>query len=483
MSLELKETDKQKVGFFRFNQLNGKYLITNDIGEWSFLTPRDFDSFLYGKIKQTSRDKYSELQSKGFIRDMLDFDELSQRYVRKNSFLGQSTLLHIVVVTLRCDHKCLYCQAGSQPLNAKYLDMDIATAQKVVDRIFESPNENINIEFQGGEPLANFATVKFIVECAREKNKIAKKKLMIFLVSNLTFMTEKRLDFFVKNNVSICTSLDGPEIMHNRNRICKGNSYKNTLKWINKIRKRIAKSKIYKYKVNALTTITKISLSDPKGIVDEFIDLGLEGVHLRPVNPFGMNKEIWNKINFSAEDFSNFYKKALDYIIELNLKGKKFYEKTAKIFLTKILTGKDPNFLDLRSPCGAGIGQIAYNFNGDVYACDEARMLSRVDDNSFRLGNVEKDTFQNLIHNDVVKVLCSASCMDGLPVCSECVYKPYCGVCPIYNYVVEGNIFSTSYHNERCKINMFIFDYLFERLQNPQIKKVFNSWVLLPGRF
>ena len=32
-------------------------------------------------------------------------------------------------------------------------------------------------------------------------------------------------------------------------------------------------------------------------------------------------------------------------------------ERYAAIFLTKILGGEDPNFLDIRSPSGAGIGQ------------------------------------------------------------------------------------------------------------------------------
>jgi len=44
----------------------------------------------------------------------------------------------------------------------------------------------------------------------------------------------------------------------------------------------------------------------------------------------------------------------------------------------KILTENDPNFLDSRSPCGACIGQVAYNYDGKVYTCDEGRMFARV---------------------------------------------------------------------------------------------------------
>jgi uncharacterized protein len=478
MPLELKETDKEKIGFFRFKQLNGQYFITNDIGEFAFLTPQEFDLFLSGKIEQACPDKYSELQNKSFIRNRLNFDRLSQKFASKNMFLGQGPSLHIVVVTLRCDHRCIYCQAGSQPLTVKGLDMDIPTAQKVVDVILESPSPTITIEFQGGEPLVNFDAVKFIVEYANKENKRRKKKLIFSLVSNFTFINQARLGFLINNNVGICTSLDGPEIPHNKNRISigKNSSYHNAIKWLKIINKKIENNKRYRFRVNALTTVTKSSLSFPEEIIGEFVNLGLKGIHLRPVGPFGIDKKTWEKIGFSATEFVNFYRKALDYIIELNLKGKEFYERTAKIFLTKILTDKDPNFLDIRSPCGAGTGQLAYNYNGDVYTCDEARMLVAAGDESFRLGNVFEDNYTKIIGNDILKTICVASCLDGLPSCCECAYKPYCGVCPIYNYVVEGNIFSTNPYNERCKINMGIMDYLFEKMRVPEIKSVFSKW-------
>ncbi|MDD5005953.1 MAG: His-Xaa-Ser system radical SAM maturase HxsB [Candidatus Omnitrophica bacterium] len=480
MPLELKDINKEKVGFFRFKKLNGEYLLTNDMGGYCFLDPIEFDLFLIGKIEDRSPNKYSELIDKGFIRDRLDFNGLTSKYASRNMFLGSGPSLHIVVVTLRCDHKCIYCQSGAKDLDSTQYDMDSRTAEKVVDRIFESPNSNITIEFQGGEPLVNFDTIKFIVEYANKKNKSAKKKLLISLVSNLTYMNKKILTFLIKNNVSFCTSLDGPEILHNKNRIVlstNNNSYKNTIKWIKRIRGEVKKHKTYKYRLNALTTITKYSLSYPREIIDEFVALGLDGIHLRPVNPFGIREKTRQKISFSAEDFLDFYKEALDYIMVLNFKGHNFYERTAKIFLQKILTNRDPNYLEIRSPCGAGTGQLAYNFNGDVYTCDEGRMFSVMGDDTFRLGNVNKNKYQEFIDNEIVKILSLSSCLDGIPSCSDCVYKPYCGTCPLYNYVIEGNIFLRSPTNDRCRINMSILDYIFELLSNPEAKAIFEKWL------
>jgi hypothetical protein len=44
--------------------------------------------------------------------------------------------------------------------------------------------------------------------------------------------------------------------------------------------------------------------------------------------------------------------------------------------LKKMLTTSDPNYVDTRSPCGAVIGQVAYNFDGKIYSCDEGRMMA-----------------------------------------------------------------------------------------------------------
>ena len=276
----------------------------------------------------------------------------------------------------------------------------------------------------------------------------------------------------------ICTSIDGPEEVFNENRksLSHKNGYKHTIKWFKKIQKkyfhRVA------FRPNALATITKFSLPYYKEIINEYMRLGLEGVHLRPLNPFGLARKTWKQIEYTTSEFMDFYKKSLDYIITKNLNGKFFYERTARIFLTKILSNSDPNYFEIRSPCGAGIGQLAYNYNGDVYTCDEGRMVSRMGDEAFKIGNVADSTYKDFITSDPVKAICVASTLDILPGCSVCVFKPYCGVCPIYNYIEEKNIFSQMPNNGKCKINMAILDYLFDKLRNPKIKKIFKRWVV-----
>ncbi len=469
--------DKNKVSYFKFKRLKNNYLITNDTGDFVFLNDLDFSAYIDGSIEKKSPKKFEELKSKHFFRDWMDFETIIKKYSNKSYFLGTGTSLHIVVLTLNCNQKCIYCQSGSEDNNTSALNMTTDIAKLVVDQIFKSPNPDITIEFQGGEPLLNFETLKFIVQYAKKLNKKFKKNLLFTVVSNLTLMDENKFNYFLNNRIALCTSIDGHELLHKINRVspCGDKAFRTAKQWFRKILN-AWKSGSYPHKPHALLTVTKHSLKYPKQIVESYLELGCDLVFLRPLSPLGLAQESWSAIGYTPEAYISFYKKALDYIIQLNKKGICFKEQITTYFLSKILGDKDPNFLDLRSPCGAITGQLAYNYNGDIYTCDEARMLGRMGDDTFKIGNVF-DGIERTNYENSVKALCSASILDNLPGCSQCVYSPYCGVCPVLNYALKGNIFGHEPNNFKSRINSMQLDYIFEKIQNPDLETIFKRWI------
>lgn len=471
--LDPERFDPVQAGFFRFRRLGKRFLVTNDFGRYCFLGVEDFQKFIAGKLDQ-SGPLYARLARDGFIRDRMDFDAQVEGWRSRNSFLWQGPSLHVVVVTLRCNHRCLYCQSNAVAMGGRETDMDRKTAEKVVDRIFESTSQAITIEFQGGEPLVNWPVVKFIVEYARKKNRKAGKNLWINLVSNLSLMDDAKFKFLFDNQVNFCTSLDGPADLHDKNRVfAGGSSHAQAVRWFKKIYQKTLRKM---FRIEALLTVTKFSLGRHKDIVDQYVGLGCRGVFLRNLSPLGMAREVWDQIGYTADEFLDFYRKAFDYILEVN-KKKTFFEQTARIFLTKIMTDTDPNFLDIRSPCGAGIGQIAYNFDGGVYACDEGRMLSRMGDETFRIGSVFEGGYKETVGHPVIRAISIASCLDNQPDCARCVYKPYCGVCPVHCYAEHGDIMGRMPCSTRCRINKGIMDYLFEKLDDEKNERIFRKWI------
>lgn len=46
-----------------------------------------------------------------------------------------------------------------------------------------------------------------------------------------------------------------------------------------------------------------------------------------------------------------------------------------------------------------------------------------------------------------------------------------------YAFTQHGNIFSNFTKDDKTRLQVAILDYLFDRLQDPENKKIFRSWV------
>lgn len=472
-----------KIGNFRYKKIRKDYLITNDSGNWLFLTARDFKRLLEGRMKKNEA-PYFKLKENGFIDlDKQRLAKLAGSYLRLNRSFLRGPGLFIMVLTLRCNHACVYCHAVPEGLKAKETDMREAIAKKTVDLIFNAPSRLIRIEFQGGEPLLNWPVLKYVVKYAKALNKIKNKDLRLSLVSNLTLLDGKKLKFLLDEGVSVCCSFDGQAEVHDKNRIYLSgkSSYQAVASRIKAIKKIIARKKeknaSFSGELDAILTISRFSLPFHREIVNEYIKMGFFSIFIRPLGHFGLKTRNAEIIGYKAEEFIDFYKKTMDYILELNLKGRFFIERGSYYALKKILRNEDPAYLDMRSPCGAGIGQLAFDYDGGIFTCDEGRMARRLGYDDFQVGTVGEENFNQLIDNNVVKTTCLASCLDNQVACSNCAYKPYCGTCPVANFVEHGTIFPQISNTDRCKVNKAMFDYLFSKIRNKKYRKIFESWL------
>jgi len=342
--------------------------------------------------------------------------------------------------------------------------------------IFASPSPHMKIEFQGGEPLLNFGILKYIVKYALKRNRKYKRDLAFIVCTNLTLATPRILRFFKKNRIGISTSLDGPCDLHNRNRPLQDNKLS-----YDKVKKNIglAREVLGPDSVAALMTTTKFSLHRFLDIVDEYVAQGFQYVFLRNLNPYGGARQEAKTIGYGVDEFLARYKEALDYIIELNLKGTYFVESFAALLLQRILTPFATGFVDLQSPSGVGIEGAVYDYNGDVYVSDEGRMLAAMGDSRFLLGNVNKNTHQDMFSGESLRSLISKSCLESMPVCADCALQTYCGADPVRNYAEHGDVVCYGSANNTCKKCKGILLHLLELIErnDPDINRVFWSWI------
>lgn len=464
---------------FRFERYSdNEVFITNEVGEFTFISKNDFEKLVSFNLN-TQDETFLNLKAKQILTDteiepMIEM--LATKYRTKKSFLDNFTVLHMVVPTLRCNSSCRYCQVSRKDVNAEKCDMDKTTAKKVVNTIFKSPSPYIKIEFQGGEPLLNFKIIKYIVEYAEWRNLFKKKALEFVICTNLTLITEDMLKFLKKHRVSISTSLDGPKDLHNKNRPLQvtDNTYDIFIEKLGLSRKYLGNDG-----VSALMTASRLSLTRFREIIDEYISQGFNNIFLRSLNPYGFAKRDTSSVGYSIDEYIESYIEALDYIIGINLKGTYFVESFTALLLTRMLTPFSTGFVDMQSPAGVAISGAVYDYNGNVYVSDEARMLASVGDYKFLMGNVITDSYQELFNSKFVRSLINSACLECLPECSSCAYQSFCGADPVRHYSEQGDIIGNRPTSEVCKKNKTIMRYLIDLLRkgDDRINNIFWSWI------
>lgn len=460
-----------KLNYFNFKQYGKSILMTNDFGKYIFVSKEDFRKILAMDVDRES-ELYELLIEKKMIYDEsdLEYSSINKYALREiKGHVNVATSLHIFVVTTVCNMSCIYCQANNG-VECSHLIMNKEMAEKAVDIALQSPEQSLCFEFQGGEPLVNFDIIKHIVQYAeihKETHEIA-----YTVVTNLTLLNDEMLDFFVQYNFGISTSVDGSELVHNNNRPYADGSgtFKKVINSVERVRKA-------GLQVGAIETTTRFSLNFPKEIVHAYVDMGFESIFIRPLTPLGKAAKSWEKIGYSSEEFIKFYQQALDELIEINKAGRFIKEDHAAILLRRI-RGDFMNYMELRSPCGAGVGQLAYYADGNIFTCDEGRMLHEMGQSTFQLGNVYNNTYTDLINNSVCKTVCASSVLETIPTCCDCVYQPYCGTCPVVNYALDGDVIEKQPRGYKCRVYSGILDYLFSKFyeNDEETMRILNSW-------
>jgi uncharacterized protein len=470
----------------RFRAIAGEVLLTNPWGDWIFVSNDEFAELARGELEGGSP-LLGRLAAKNFVVAGLDEAKLVDRIRTKKRFLDQGPNLHICVVTLRCNETCVYCHASRADMDAVSTDMSPATGEKVVDLMLQSTSPGVTLEFQGGEPLVNFPVMKHIVEYALVKNRAYGKELGFTMVSNLSLMDDEKLAWLVDHKVQICTSIDGPEPLHTKQRVLVGeSSHRVTTRWIERINKAYVALGLDPtlYHVEALLTTTREALKIPREIVDHYVSLGCRAIFLRPVDPFGFAEKTRRVVEYDRAAFADFYRSAVEHILDYNRRGEQVLERYAAIFLTKILGDDDPNFLDIRSPSGSGIGALAYNYDGRIFTSDEGRMMFETGDSFFQVGDVASSSYRELMNHETTRALVMASIREVQPDCVNCTYVPYCGIQPEHSYRTQGSIFGRMRESTLCRVHKGIQDYLFEKLRqgDPETVEVLTRWTTVRQR-
>ena len=447
-------------------------LLTNDIGNWCFLTLSEYQKY---KFKDLDNSLFTKLKENNMLIDNQSVDSYTHQFNDYYWYLSAGTSLHIIIPTLRCNLTCRYCYAYRVSEDALDRDMTEETLDATIDFIFTTPSNNYNLEFSGGEPLLRFDLIKRAIIRAEKLAKEKNKQIQFSIITNGTFMNDEIFDFFKKYKVGICLSLDGPKDLHDSHRrLTKGNlpSYDQVINTINYLKEKGCPS------LNALPVVIKDSLPRWNEMVDEYIKHGFTVMSFKFVSRFGFASNSWKKMSYTSEEYLDSWKKVVNYMLEQNKKGIQIVEHLSVIIIHKFVTGLNSNYAEMTTPCGAVTGQAVYNYDGNIYTCDEARTMDE-----FIIGNVFESSYDDLLKHEATIALKSASDLSSYHCDKNCSWFSFCGICPLEIYTEEKGFITNIDSNYRHKIHLGMFEFLMDKiLHNPEEKEILYDWLKVrPG--
>ena len=356
----------------------------------------------------------------------------------------------MIIPTLNCPSRCKYCW-GSEHKNEM---MDLKIIDQIIDWLGDFRDDKVHFTFHGGEPL--LAGYDFY-EYALEKLSKLPNFEGFSLQSNIWLLTEDLIDLFIKYNVVVSTSIDGPKEINDYQR---GEGY---------FDRTMANYELAKSKglfINFVLTVTDYSKDYSDELYEFFknekmnlkIHAALPSLRGDNADPWALDQEEHGKLLVDwldkyLYDLDKFTVMDLDHICRSSLRRR----------------GTLCTFADC-------IGTtLAVGFEGSIYPC--YRFVGMPE---YVLGNVSTNpSFDDLKESDAWSKLMEFREFVG-ENCKKCRHVKYCeGGCP-YNAIVAHH--TPKAVDPQCTAYKMIFDEVSKRMNKEFAKSAFGMGAPAPRK-
>ena len=403
-----------KKDFLLFNTLNGNTFLINN--ETKNLINNN-------KIEDLDEDTLNKfIKSKIIIQDNFNESQFLNYKLNKSKY-GNSCLTATLLLTWKCNFKCIYCYEGAGNVYNNTMNIDIA--DKVVKFLINTTiNNNLNeihIVLFGGEPLLNIDIGFYILEKLKNFCDSNNKSLSCSIVTNGFLLNEEIIKKLIGYNcIFTQITIDGIKEIHDSRRMLKNGN-----PTFDKIVKNIKLLETYNNKIHCIIRINIDKENIQK--IEELLKY-LKKQNLNKIRiDFGVvhsTTEVCSNYNIKCFE-DNELGPVLDNL--WNLAEQYKYMKYPRIRRKDVFCGlyNENNF--------------AISPKGELYKCWEMVGIEK-----HKIGDIDNNGSVNNINN------CFYDWMSINPlqnqICSNCKYLPLCGGgCIMYSYNE-----SKSYHGEGC---------------------------------
>jgi uncharacterized protein len=239
--------------------------------------------------------------------------------------------------------------------------MDFAVASRSVDLLLQQAEarDSVSIVFFGGEPLTNMPLIRQVVEYALRGAAHKGKQVEFSLTTNATLLTPELVDFFAAHRFGISISMDGPKVIHDRNRRSVGG--KGTYDVV------VKKARMLLERYRAKPIGARVTLTAGTTVVEEIHahlhdELGFHEVGYAPVTSasnagHALSNEDLNEVHAGFERLGTQY-------LHCAIRGLNNGFSNMHQMMTDLHEGRRKSL-----PCGAGVGLLAVDRQGGLNLC------------------------------------------------------------------------------------------------------------------
>jgi uncharacterized protein len=286
-----------------------------------------------------------------------------QRPVNPNRIKVETYPLSTLVLNVNtgCNLGCTYCYKEDLAIPAKGEKMNFDIASRSVELLLTQAQSRgkVGIVFFGGEPLTNMPLIRQVVDYAEARSREEDKLVDFSLTTNATLLNEDIIDYFNEHRFGISVSIDGPKIIHDRNRRTVGG--RGTYDVVaRKVRMLLGR---YRAKpVGARVTLTG-GTTEVEAIHAHLRgELGFHEVGYAPVTAaedagHGLSTDELNAV------YAAFERMGEDYRVQA-LRGRNTGFSNLHQLMTDLHEGRRKAL-----PCGAGVGLLAVDKSGGLNLC------------------------------------------------------------------------------------------------------------------
>jgi uncharacterized protein len=333
-----------------------------------------------------------------------------------------------------CNINCNYCYLPERH-NKKLLSLE--TANLIFRQCFESDfiRSPFTFLWHSGEPLA--IPPEYFEQLLNSAKQIASeydKEFNHCVQTNATLINSKWISLLQAYNVGISVSIDGPEFIHDRNRITRTGlgTHASAMRGLSTL-------KMAGLPFHAIAVLTSFSLDYPDEIFNFFVDNAITSVGFNIDEIEGAHKSS----SFATVDAKKRYSEFIMRFLELNEESNGILR--VREFESVLHTLFAPSYGSFADTTNQPLEIISFDADGNFATYSPELLGCTLERHgTYHMGNVHNEGLSQLPHNRLFLDVTS-EINAGLVACKDsCDYWGFCGGGPPVNKYFEHRRFDVT---------------------------------------